>query len=231
MAIPDDHQLLSQPAFFRRDVVIACQSGLSAGLCLGFPAGIIFWLVLINNSTSSSMVTELMNLFVNNIGPGWVVMLFGTVTWGIVLSRIVDYRRWYLLVLAITAGVFIGQLPMQNGKLDVMIQRFGFPVHIRFGIVLGIAVFSVMVCTGFALGIMLRNWKAAFMLAGSSSVVSVIGTVLVFLFMDQIGIRVGSGNYAMLKVAAGDIMTAAILGGATLGVVFGRYASHSVLPS
>ena len=208
---------------FRRNVVIACQCGLSAGLCLGFPAGIIFWLILINNSISSVFITGLMNLFVDNIEPSWLMLLFGTVTWGIVFARIVDYHRWYLLALAITAGVFIGQLPMLNGKLDVMLQRFAFPVHIRFGFVLGIAVFSVMVCTGLALGLVLRNWRASFALAGNSGFVSALGTIAVFLLMDHAGIRVGSGNYAMLKVAAVGIITAAMLGGATLGIVFERY--------
>ncbi|MEP6895059.1 MAG: hypothetical protein ABI986_05575 [Chloroflexota bacterium] len=225
MTIPEGHQIPQTRNSFQQDLILACQCGLSAGLCLGFPAGIIFWLILINNSVSSVMVTALMDLFVNNIEPGWLIMLSGTMTWGIILSRIVGYRRWYLPALAITAGVFIGQLPMLNGRLDTMLQRFAFPVHIRFGVVLGIAVFSVMVCTGQALGLVLRNWGAALALAGSSGFISVLGTTTVFLIMDRIGIRVGSGNYAMLKVAAAGIMTAAIIGGAVLGVVFGRYVS------
>ena len=223
MAITKDQQLQNSHNFIWRDVVIACQSGLSAGLCLGFPAGIVFWLILINNSTSSVTVTSLMNLFVEHIEPSEIIMLLGTVSWGYLLSRIVGYRRWYLLALAITVGVHIGQLPMLNGKLDVMIQRFAFPVYIRFGLVLAGGVLSVMVCTGIVLGFVLRSWKASFMLAGSSGFVSVLGTMMVFVLMDHVGIRVGSGNYAMLKVAAAGIMTAALIGGATLGVVFGRY--------
>jgi len=150
-------------------------------------------------------------------------MLFGTMTWGIILSRIVGYRRWYLLSFAVTAGVFVGQLPMLNGRLDIMLQRFAFPIHIRFGFVLAIAVFSVMVCTGLALGFVLRSWKAVLMLAGSSGFASILGTMTIFLIMDHAGIRVGSGSYAMLKVASVGIMTAAIIGGAVLGVAFEKF--------
>jgi len=223
MNISKSYQNQQERNSFWHDVVTASQCGLSAGLCLGFPAGIIFWLVLINNSISSVVVAGLMDLFVNNVEPGWLIMLVGTVLWGIILSRIVGYRRWYLLSFAVTAGVFVGQLPMLNGRLDIMLQRFALPVHIRFGFVLAIAVFSVMVCTGLALGFVLRNWKAALVLASSSGFVSVLGAMTIFLIMDHAGIRVGSGNYAMLKVASVGIMTAALIGGATLGVVFEKF--------
>jgi len=226
MVMPERLGLPNKHASFWNEVAIAIQSGLSAGLCLGFPVGIVYWLILINNSTSSFVVAELMNFFVNNVQPGWLIILFGTVTWGIILSRIVGYHRWYLLSLAITVGIFVGQLPMQNGRLDIAIQRFGFPVHIRFGLVLGITVFCAMVCTGLALGLVSRNWKVSLTLAGSSAFTSVLGAMLVFLLMDHVGIRVGNGNYAMLKNAAVEIMTAAIIGGATLGVVLGRYVSE-----
>lgn len=223
MATTENQRFQNIHNSFYHEAVIALQSGLSAGLCLGFPAGIIFWLVLINNLTRSVVVTKLLNLFVDHIEPSEIALFLGTVSWGYLLSRIVDCRHRSQLALAITAGVFIGQLPMLNGKLDVMIQRFGFPVHIRFGLVLGFAVLSVMVCAGIALGFVLRNWKAAWILAGSSGFTSVLGTMTVFLLMDHFGIRVGSGDYAMLKVAVAGILTAAIIGGATLGVGFGRY--------
>jgi hypothetical protein len=222
----EDQHLLVTLHSFQRDVMIACQSGLSAGLCLGFPAGIIFWLILINNISSSDITMKLMTLFVDRIEPSEMVMLLGTVSWGILLGRIVNYRRPFSLALAITVGVFIGQLPMQNGKLDVLLQRFAFPVHIRFGLVLGFAVLSVMVCTGLALGFVLRNRRAALDMAGSSGFTSVLATLMVFAFMDHIGIRVGSGSYAMLKNAAVEIMIAALVGGATLGLVLGRYVRH-----
>jgi len=208
---------------FWHEVVIACQSGLSAGLCLGVPAGIIFWLFLLKNSVSSTLIQAVQILFQDHVSPSWIVLLIGTVTWGFWLGRIIGYRKSWRLGVAVTAGVFIGQLPMLNGKLDLTIQRFAFPVHIHFGLVLGVAVISVMVCTGIALGFVLRNWRASLILAGSSGFTSVLGTMIVFLLMDHFGMRVGSGNFAMLKVAAVGIMTAAIVGGAMLGVGLGRY--------
>jgi len=208
---------------FWQDVTIACQSGLSAVLCLGFPAGIVFWLVLLKNSTTSVLTTNLLTLFTDYVGPGRLIMLIGTITWGFSLGRISGYRQWGWLAMAVTAGVFIGQYPILIGRLDLIIQRFEFPVHIRFGIVFAGAVLSVMLCTGIALGLVLLNWKAAFVLAVSSGFGSVLGAMAVFVVMDQYGIRVGSGNLAMVKVTAAGIMTAATLSGGIIGVVFSHY--------
>jgi hypothetical protein len=229
METSESHQFPNVRSSYWRDIVIACQSGVSAGLCLGFPAGIIFWLILINNATSSDITTKLMTLFVDHVEPSEIFMLLGTVSWGILLGRIVNYRHPFSLALAITAGVFIGQLPMQNGKLDMLLQRFEFPVHIHFGLVLCGTVMSVMICTGLLLGLVLRKWKASLLLAGSSGLTAVLATLIVFTFMDRYGVRVGSGNFAMPRVTAVGIMTAAIFGGATLGVVFGKYVSREYI--
>ncbi len=228
-ATSESHRFPNAPSSHRRDVVIACQCGLSAGLCLGFPAGIIFWLFLLQNSIPSVLIQTAQNLFQDHISPSRIALLLGTVTWSFLFGRIIDYRQSWRLGLAITAGVFIGQWPIMNSRLDLMIQRFAFPVHIRFGLVLCGTVLNVMLCTGLLLGFVLRNWKASVLLAGSSGLTSVLATLLVFILMDQFGIRVGSGNFAMLKVTAMGIMTAAIIGGATLGVVFGRYVRRETL--
>lgn len=228
MATSESHRFPNARSSYWRDIVIACQCGLSAGLCLGFPAGIIFWLLLLQNSVSSVFIQTIEVLFQDHAFPARIVLLLGTVTWGFWLGRITGYRPWWRLGLAITAGVFVGQWTIMNGKLDSMLQRFALPVHIHFELVLCGTVISVMVCTGLLLGFVLRNWKAALLLAGSSGLTAVLATVIVFTLMDHYGIRVGSVDFAMPRVTAVGIMTASIFGGATLGVIFGKYVSREV---
>jgi len=224
--IAENQQLLAPPHSCRRDLRIAWQSGLAAGLCLGLPAGIMFWLVLLQRVTSSASIANLLSLFQDHVEPEAVVLFLGTVAWGILLGQIVGYRQWGWLAAASTAGVFLGHWwPLMNGKLDLWIQYVApsLPVRLRFGWVLGGTVLSVMVCTGFALGLVLRNWKACCALAASSSLTSVVATIVAFMILDGMGVRVGTGNLAMPKVTAVGIMVAAIVGGATMGVVFGRF--------
>lgn len=224
--IADNQQLLAPNHSYRRDLRIAWQSGLAAGLCLGLPAGIMFWLVLLQRVTSSASITNLLGLFQDHVEPETLALILGAVAWGIFLGQIVGYRQWGWLAAASTAGVFLGQRwPIMNGKLDLWIQHVApsLPVHLRFGLVFGGTVLSVMVCTSMALGLVLRNWKACCALAASSGLTSVLATIVVFTILDGMGVRVGTGNLAMPKVTALGIMSAAIVGGATMGVVFGRF--------
>ena len=61
------------------------------------------------------------------------------------------------------------------------------------------------------------------MLAASAGLASVLAALVSLFILDELGIRVGSGNAAMPKVAAVGTMAAALAGGAMLGVVFSRY--------
>jgi len=96
-------------------------------------------------------------------------------------------------------------------------------VQVRFGLILGMTVLGVTVSTGLLLGLALMAWKASLMLAVSTGLASVLAALVTLVILDEFGIRVGSGNAAMPKVAAAGTLAAALAGGAMLGVVFSRY--------
>ena len=77
--------------------------------------------------------------------------------------------------------------------------------------------------TGLALGLVLRNWKAGLVLSMTTMLVSVCAALITVVILDRAGLRVGSGNAAMPKAAAAGTMSAAIAGGAILGVLFRQY--------
>ncbi len=152
--------------------------------------------------------------------------MLGTFGWGLCLSKISGYRQWWWLSAATTAGVRVGDFALYNGFLDQWVQGHAPPdlsLHARFGLILGITVLCVTVSTGLLLGLVLMNWKASLMLATSTGLTSVLAALVTLIILDRLGIRVGSGNAAMPKVAAAGTMAAALVGGIMLGVVFSRY--------
>ena len=50
-----------------------------------------------------------------------------------------------------------------------------------------------------------------------------IATLITVIILDRLGLRVGTGNAAMPKAAAVGTMSAALVGGAVVGVLFTKY--------
>ncbi len=96
-------------------------------------------------------------------------------------------------------------------------------IHIRFGLVLSMIVLCVTLNTDLLLGLVLRNWRASLIFAMSTGLVAVLTALGTMLILDRFGIRVGTVNGTMPKVAAIATMAAALAAGATLGVVFSCY--------
>ena len=205
---------------------IAWQSALAASICLGLPAGLLFWLILLQRIMPFHPLERLVTFLQNNGVLEIIGMLVGAFGWGIILSKISGYRPWWRLVMASMFGVYIGQ------RLFWIIYSWfnydfsNMPIHVGFGIHLSGLVLSITFCTGLAHGLILPNWKVALTLALSTSLVSVLATVVIFVILDQLGIRVGTGNAAMPKVTAICTMIAAIAGGTTLGIMFSRFAQE-----
>lgn len=101
-------------------------------------------------------------------------------------------------------------------------------LHVRFGIILTMAVLSVTVSTGLLLGFVLVNWKASLTLAVSTGSASVLAALITLFILGELGIRVGSGNAAMPKVTAVATTASALAGGAVLGVMFSRYVRKDI---
>jgi hypothetical protein len=211
---------------YRSDLKIAVQSAFAAGLCLGLPAGLFFWLIIVQRWMLSHLINTLVKFFQDYAVPPVILEMLGAFGWGLCLSKISGYRQWWRLSIATMAGVRVGDFALYHGWLDQWVQGHAPPdlsLHVRFGLILGISVLCVTVSIGLFLGLALMNWKASLILAASTGLISVLAALLSLIILDRLGIRVGSGNAAMPKAAAVSTMAAALAGGAILGVRFSRY--------
>ena len=76
------------------------------------------------------------------------------------------------------------------------------------------------------MGLILRNLKAALTIGLTTSLVSVLALLLTIFVFDHLGIRVGTGNLAMVRVTAVDLITSALAGGMVLGTGFSWFADE-----
>src|SRR5688572_11690514 len=219
---------------YQSDLKIAVQSAFAAALCLGLPAGLFFWLIIMQRSAPSASIERLVNFFSQYAVPPVILEMLGAFGWGLLLSKISGYRQWWWLSMATMAGVRIGDFALYNGSLVEWVQGHappGLSLHVSFEVILGITVLCVTVSTGLLLGLALMNWKASLMIAASTGLVSVLAALVTLMILDGLGIRVGSGSAAMPKATAAATLAAALAGGAVLGVVFRRYVTSKNLAS
>ncbi len=213
---------------YESDLKIAVQSALAAGLCLGLPAGLFFWLIIVQSWMSSHLINTLVKFFQDYVVPPVILEMLGAFIWGLLLSKISGYRQWWWLSIATMAGVRVGDLALYHVWLDQLVQGHApldLSLHVHFGLILGITVLCVTMSTGLFLGFVLMNWKASLILAVSTGLVSLLAALVTLIILDTLGIRVGSGNASMPKATAASTMVAALVGGAILGVMFSRYVS------
>jgi len=216
MTIPE---VQKSPDYFR----IAWQSALAASLCLGLPAGLLFWLLVLQRLKPFGPVERLVTILQDNGIPEIIGVLIGAFGWGIILSRISRYRPWWWLVTASMLGVYLGRRLFWIIYAWINFDFSGLPVHMVLAIHLSGLVLSVTFCTGLTHGLILRNWKAAMTLASITCLVSVLASFAAFFILDRMGIRVGMGNAAMPKVTAVCTMVAAMSGGMVLGMGFSYF--------
>jgi hypothetical protein len=226
---------------------VVWQSALAAGLCLGLPIALMFWMVILakvipsrsmnnvlsllqntwypfaNEQQPSSPVHDLLMMLQIYVTPASIALSLGILGWALLFSRISGYHQWWWILAAGMTGVFMGKAPID--WLDVRLQRpfWGWPIHMRFALFLSASILCVAIATGLALGLVLRNGKASLILATASGLASVIAVIAANLILDGVGLRVGYGNLAMPKLTAVGTMAAAVAGGTVLGVLFTRY--------
>jgi hypothetical protein len=245
MTKPMESSESQRPDYFR----IAWQSALAAGIGIGLPIVLMFWMVILANAAPSPSMNNVLSLFQNTwypfaneqqpstpvhdflmmlqiyVTPGSIALSLGILGWALLLSRISGYCQWWWILAAGTAGVFLGKMPID--WLDSWIQQapppYGWPLNVRFAVFLSLSVLCVATSTGLAISLILRNWKASILLTLGSGLASVIALILADMILDRLGIRVGHGNLAMPKLTAVGTMAAAIAGGTVLGVLFTRY--------
>ena len=199
---------------------IAWQSALAASICLGLPAGLVFWLAILQHLKPLPIVEKFTFVLLQHERSDLIGALIGALLWGILLSRISGYPKWWSLVAASILGIYVGRRLFWIVYLWINYDFTGVPPHISLAIHMIGQILSVSFCTGLTHGLILRSWRATLTLAFATSLTAVLAAIVTYIALDRFGLRVGTGNFVMPKVTALCLMASAILGGMVLGVGF-----------
>jgi hypothetical protein len=205
------------PSYFR----IALQSALAAALCLGLPAGLLLWLILFQQNNHSAVVQPLIDfLHANGLYSIYIVVV-SSMMWSYLLGRISGYRPWWWIAIASALGILAAWFsPLANVDGILYEYRPTLPIYLNYAASMVGLIGSVTLFIGLAYGLILRSIKAALTIGLTTSLVSILVLLLTIFVFDLLGIRVGTGNLAMVRVTAVDLITSALAGGAALGVGF-----------
>ena len=210
------------PNYFR----IALQSALAAVLCLGLPAGLLLWLIIIQRIHHSAAIEPLFN-FLNTHGLFRIYLVaFSSILWSYLLGRISGYRPWWWLAVASAVGILAAWFsPLSNVDGILYNYRPDLPIYLNYaGSMVGL-IGSVTLFVGLGYGLILKSIKAALIIGLSTSITSIVVLLLTIFIFDRLGLRVGTGNMAMVRVTAIDLITSALAGGAMLGVGFSHFVT------
>lgn len=206
---------------------MALQSALTAGVFLGFPAGLLFWLVLLQQNIPSAGGASAVAVLQARAWSRIAVLVICSLGWSYCLGRISGYPSWRRIGLATMLGIAAGWFsPLSN--LDGAWFADGMPIHALYALSMGGIAASVTGCVGLAYGLILRSIKAALALSLAAGVVSVLTLLLTIAVFDQLGIRVGGEvPFAMSRVTSLSLLTSAMAGGAVLGTGFSWFSGVS----
>ena len=198
---------------------VALQSALAAALFLGFPAGLLLWLILFREATQTESLDPFVKFLQDNGLNKIIVLTLCSFGWSFSLGRISGYRAWWKIGLATALGIVLAWFSPLSNVDSWFADRM--PTLLLYPAAMCGIIFSVTFCVGLAYGILLRNLKAALMIAFTTSLISTLALLLTIIIFDQFGIYVGSAvPFAMSKVTTVSLMTSALAGGAVLGVGF-----------
>jgi hypothetical protein len=113
--------------------------------------------------------------------------------------------------------------PLSNVDGILYEYRPTLPIYLNYAASMIGLIGSVTFLVGLAYGLILRSLKAALTLGFITSFSSVLVLLLTIFVFDRWGLRVGTGNLAMVKVTVVDLITAALAGGMVLGVGFTHF--------
>jgi hypothetical protein len=201
---------------------IALQSALAAALFLGFPAGLLLWLILFRAASETAVVDPFVKVLQAHGLNKIIVLMVFSLGWSFSLAKISGYRSWWKIGFATVLGIILGWLsPLSN--LDALPPE-GTPVHVVYAVAMSGIVGSATLSVGLIYGLILRSIKAALTMALTTSFISVLALLLTIFIFDQFGIRVGGEvPFAMSKVTTVSLMISAIASGAVLGIGFGWF--------
>ncbi len=154
-------------------------------------------------------------------------MVISSIIWSYLLGRISGYRPWWQIAVASALGILAAWFsPLAN--IDGILYEYQprLPIYLNYAASMIGLIGSVTLFVGLVYGLVLRSIKAALTLGLTTSLVSVLTLLLTIFVFDRFGLRVGTGNLAMPKVTAVDLMTSAIMGGMVLGVEFSWFVKN-----
>jgi voltage-gated potassium channel Kch len=221
-----DLETPNPPNYFR----IALQSALAAVLCLGLPAGLLLWLILAGAAGYFAVVKPLIDILHANGLYSIFIVVMSSIMWSYLLGRISGYRPWWQIALASAAGILAAWFsPLSN--IDGILYEYqpSLPIYLNYAASMVGLIGSVTLFVGLAYGLVLRSVKAALTLGLATSFVAMLTLLLTIFVFDRLGVRVGTGNLAMPRVTAVDLITSAIMGGMALGVGFSWFVMKSGL--
>ena len=201
---------------------IAWQSALAAALCLGLPAGLLLWLVLVRQFIHSAILDQAVTLLQSYGLISIFILVVSSLLWSFLLGKISGYRPWWKIGLATALGIVVGWFSPLSNLDGVFTDRF--PIHVLYTVAMCGLVWVVTACVGLAYGVILRSIKAALTMAFATSFIAALTLLLTVILFDQFGIRVGGTvPLAMSRVTVTSLLTAAITGGMVLGISFTRF--------
>ncbi len=205
-----------QPLNTRR---VALQSAFAAALFLGFPAGLLLWLILFREATQTTAVDPYVKFLQDNGVNKIIVLMICSLGWSFSLGRISGFRDWWKIGLATALGFILAWFSPLSNVDGWFADRM--PIPLLYTLTMCGIVFSATFCVGLAYGLLLRNLKAALTMALSTSFTSTLALLLTILVFHQFGIYVGSAiPFAMSKVTTVSLLVSALAGGAVLGAGF-----------
>ncbi len=205
---------------------VAWQSALAAMLCIGLPAGLLLWLILLQQFIHSTIVDRSVTFLQAHGLVSIFVLAACSLLWSYLLARISSYHPWWKIGFATALGIIAGWFSPLSNLDGVFADQL--PIPTLYAVAMCGIVASATICVGLAYGMLLRNLKAALAMAFLTSLASVLTILLTIILFDQFGVRVGGTvHLAMSKVTAIGLLTSAIMGGMVLGVEFTKFCTQS----
>jgi hypothetical protein len=210
---------------------VALQSAFAAALCLGLPAGLLLWLIIMDALGYSAVIGSLIDILHANGLYSIFIVVLGSILWSYLLGRISRYRPWWRIAVASALGILAAWFsPLSN--IDGILYEYqpALPIYLNYAASMMGLIGAVTLFVGLAYGFILQSLKAALTLGLTTSFISVLTLLLTILVFDRLGVRVGMGDLAMPRVTAVDLITSAIMGGMVLGVGFSRFVEEQGSP-
>ena len=184
----------------------------------------MLWLILFQRINHFHFADPLINfLHANGLYSIYIVVI-SSIIWSYLLGRISGYRSWWRIAVASALGILVAWFsPLAN--IDGILYKYqpGLPIHLNYAASMVGLIGSVTLFVGLGYGLILRSIKAALTIGLTTSLISVLVLLLTIFMFERLGIRVGTGNLAMVRVTIVDLITSALAGGMMLGLGFTRF--------